>query len=123
MANAFCASRPSRTQTSSRPLRSTPCEKSCTRQFTPSRNGEHLLLLDQAEHMRVRLGNQIQTSKYAAPLEGCDTAQYGEVYTLKVGEHYAIEFAAGAPSPTLLFLEHLETFGDEAWTEGCDDGE
>lgn len=91
--------------------------------FTPTRDGEHLLLLDEAERLVVRHANRIQDSHFAGRLDGCETARYGEVYTLEVGLHYAIEFAAGAHSPTLLFFEHLETFGDDAWTEGCLEGE
>lgn len=91
--------------------------------FTPSRDGEHLLLLDAEVPFTVSRGTKKQDPVFGDSLEGCDTATYGEVYTLSAGEHYVIEFTPNGHSPTLLFFEHLATFGKGAWTESCHTGE
>jgi hypothetical protein len=87
--------------------------------FTPSRRGEHLFLLDSESPFTVRREEAVQGALFSETIAGCDTASFGEVYTLAANEPYLIEFEPGGDSPTLLFFEHLATFGNGAWQEGC----
>lgn len=87
--------------------------------FTPSRRGEHLLLLDSPSPLTVELDGAVQTPLFSEAIAGCETANFGEVYELARGERYLVEFEPDGESPRLLFFEHLATFGDGAWQEGC----
>lgn len=91
--------------------------------FTPSRNGEHLFLLDRESPLVVTLDTTVQAPLSSESISGCETASFGEVYELASGERYLIELESGGHSPTLLFFEHLATFGNGAWQEGCLEGE
>jgi hypothetical protein len=88
--------------------------------FTPSRTGEHLLLLDSTSplHITDEADGKRLTPLFADVVEGCQTAHYGEVYSLERNQGYRIQLPT-AESPTLLFFEHLATFGNGAWQEGC----
>ncbi len=87
--------------------------------FTPSRDGEHLLLLDRETPFTVMLDSATQTPITSEALPGCETARFGEVYELSARDPYLIRFSPSDHSSVLLFFEHLATFGDGAWQEGC----
>lgn len=91
--------------------------------FTPSRNGEHLLLLDDEVPFTVTGDGKVARPMFNDTLHGCETVRYGEVYDLSAGEPYFIAFEPNGRSPTLLFFEHLATFGNGAWQESCPDHE
>lgn len=87
--------------------------------FRPNRSGEHLFLLDRESPLAVRHRTTLERPLLSDAIAGCETASFGEVYDLVSGESYLIEFETGSHSPTLLFFEHLATFGNGAWQEGC----
>lgn len=91
--------------------------------FTPSRDGEHLLLLDDEVPLTVSRANASVQPLFNDALPGCETVSYGEVYDFSAGEPYVIAFEPNGHSPTLLFFEHLATFGNGAWQERCPDHE
>lgn len=91
--------------------------------FTPTRQGEHLLLLDRELALSVTASGERQQPVFVGPVDECPTVSYGEVYTFQSSVQYLIDFDAGTESPLLLFFEHLATFGDGAWQERCVDEE
>lgn len=87
--------------------------------FTPSRDGEHLMLLDEQVPLTVSKGTQLERPVFEGALTGCSTASFGQVYDLSAGERHTITLSASKRAPTLLFFEHLATFGKGAWQESC----
>lgn len=103
----------------------TPSSEQVFVMFTPTRNGEHLLLLDATTALRVtnQADGKRLTPLFADVIEGCETAHYGEVYSFERAQEYRIQLPSNSSSTTLLFFEHLTTFGNGAWQEGCLEGE
>lgn len=89
--------------------------------FSPSRDGEHLLLFDQEVDVQLGSGGEVADATFAGPVEDCDALTYGVVYDVSAGSTYWLSVAAAQFTPVVLFFEHLQTFGDEAWDECLED--
>lgn len=91
--------------------------------FVARRDGEHLIVLDREAPLQVTNEGEALTPQFAGAVDGCSSAQYGEVYVFSRNQNYLIEVPRDSRAPTLLFFEHLSTFGKNAWEEGCPDEE
>jgi len=89
--------------------------------YTPARDGDHVLFTDKSVVLRVydAAGAEFALREVAAM--GCRTITEARVVELEQDHPYVVRIALSDVRHFTLFIEHLGTFGEEAWSQRCDD--
>jgi hypothetical protein len=94
--------------------------------YLAARAGQAVLLTNAPVAWRVRDpdGNELEVRTDVTASQGfgtwttCAGATHAAVVTLELGKEYVL-LGAGAPERFTLFVEHAETFGNDAWAQSC----
>lgn len=89
--------------------------------YRPSRQGMHVVMTLPPVEIAVfdSAGRREQPMLHAQPVDACPGAlSYASVLELEAGRDYRLRL--GAAEPLHLFIEHVDTFGSDAWV-ACDD--
>jgi MYXO-CTERM domain-containing protein len=88
--------------------------------YVASRDGEHLILTDRPVPVAVSDGTgRVLPSILSGPVSGCTRLPYGYAVALSIGQRYTVALGPSSDAPVILFMEHLGTFGEDAWSVRC----
>lgn len=88
--------------------------------YVATRDGVHVIFTNEAVALSVRGQSSAFLATTDFPVSDCEAIVAGVSVSLRVGEAYTFEIGEGAPRAFDVFVEHLGTFGDEAWARSCD---
>jgi hypothetical protein len=89
--------------------------------FRPVRGGAHAILTDASSDTVVRalLGGTSLEPKFRGATMGCAAITLGHVFSFTQDADIVLRFENTAAKPIRVFIEHLGTFGEEAWVTSC----
>lgn len=88
--------------------------------YNPTRDGQHVLFLGDADVELSIFRGDVEVPTRRFPVDGCDLVEEGISAEFEIGESYRFIVPSNAGSPFLLFVEHLGTFGGDAWETDCE---
>jgi hypothetical protein len=88
--------------------------------YIATRDGVHVIFTNEAVSLSVRDLNSAVVPSIAFPVSGCEAILGGVRVSLRVGEAYTFEIGGGAARAFDVFVEHLGTFGGDAWLRSCE---
>jgi MYXO-CTERM domain-containing protein len=87
--------------------------------YVASRDGTHVILTDRVVQLSVRDQSSRAIDGVAFSVSGCDAIEAAVSVLLATGEAYTVEIGEPDVRSFDVFIEHLGTFGDEAWARSC----
>lgn len=87
--------------------------------YSPARDGVHVFLVAPDARLRVLLGSTTVASSEATSF-ACSTLSRGFVVSLEQEHDYIIDFEATSALDATLFVEHADSFGEDALSRTCD---
>jgi hypothetical protein len=83
--------------------------------LVPRREGEHVLFTSQGEPAVLTSDGQPVPPLHVQDVDGCEVFRRAAVFSFRSGEGRVLRVGGSAGETTLLFVEHMGTFGEGAW--------
>ncbi|MBM4362004.1 MAG: putative metal-binding motif-containing protein [Deltaproteobacteria bacterium] len=83
--------------------------------FVPRRDGEHVIFTSQGDPTVLDSDGQAVGPLHVQEVRGCDVFQRAQLFSFRPGQGQVLRVGGSADETTLLFVEHMGTFGQRAW--------